>query len=118
MAENGAPIYPFESKSVLRYHRKSKVGRNAQMDASLFDEAVTALSAPRTPLSGVSSQVLGGTVGQSSPKPGGGVVGKSPPSSFLRRGFLIPSAPSPLSGCASPISEKGANFRLDGLTQS
>lgn len=37
------------------------------------------------------SQVLGGTVVQSSPKPGGGVVGKSP-SSILRRGFLIPSA--------------------------
>jgi len=49
------PIYPSESKSVLRYHRKSKVGRNAQMDASLFDEAVTALSAPTTPLSGASS---------------------------------------------------------------
>jgi len=55
MAESGAPIYPSESKSVLRYHRKSKVGRNAQMDASLFDEAVTALSAPTTPLSGASS---------------------------------------------------------------
>jgi len=88
------------------------------MDASLFDEAVTALSAPMTLLSGASSQILGRTVVQSSPKPGGGVVGKCPSSSFLRRGFLIPSAPSPLSGCASPISEKGANFRLDGLTQS
>lgn len=38
--------------------------------------------------------------------------------SFLRRGFLIPSAPSLLSGCASPIAENGVNFRLDGLTQS
>jgi hypothetical protein len=54
---------------------------------------------------------------QSSPKPGGGVVGKSPPS-ILKRGFLIPSAPSPLSGCASPIAGKGANFGSDGLTQS
>jgi len=53
---------------------------------------------------------------QSLPKPGGGVVGKSP--SILRRGFLIPSAPSPFSGCASPIIGKGANFGLDGLTQS
>jgi hypothetical protein len=57
-------------------------------------------------------------MGQSSLKPGGRVVNKSPPSSFLRRAFLIPSAPSPLSGCASPIAENDANFRSVGLTQS
>jgi hypothetical protein len=31
---------------------------------------------------------------------------------------LIPRAPSPVSGCASPIAEKEANFESDGLTQS
>jgi hypothetical protein len=118
MAESGAPIYPSESKSVLRYQRKSTVGRNAHMDASLYDKAVTAPSALTPLLSGASSQVLGGIVGHSSPKLGGGVVGKSPPSSFLWRGVLIPSAPSLLSGCASPIAENGVNFRSDGLTQS
>jgi hypothetical protein len=87
MSECGAPIYPSESKLVLRYHQRSKVGRIAQMDASLFDEAVTALSAPTTPS-------LGGTVVQSLPKPGGNVVSKSPSSSFLRRGFLLLSVPS------------------------
>jgi hypothetical protein len=55
---------------------------------------------------------------QSSPKTGGGVVGKSPSSSFLRRGFFLSSGPSPLGGCASPIAEKGVNFRSDGLIQS
>jgi len=102
----GALIYPSESKSVLRYQQRSKVGKGAQMDASLFDEAVTALSAPTTPSLGASSQALDGTVVQSSPKPGGGVVGKSPSSSFLRRGFLLPSVCSPLDGCASPIAER------------
>jgi hypothetical protein len=83
MSECGAPIYSSESKSVLRYHRRSKVGRGVQMDASLFDEAVIALSAPTTPSLGASSQALGGTVVQSSLKPGGGVVGKYPSSSLL-----------------------------------
>jgi len=46
------------------------------------------------------------------------VVGKSPSSSFLWRGFLLPSVPSPLGGCASPIAKKGVNFRLVGLIQS
>jgi len=38
-----------QSKSMLSYHRRSKVGRGAQMDASLFDEVVTAINAPTTP---------------------------------------------------------------------
>jgi len=87
------------------------------MDVFLFDEAVTAINAPLRPCLGASSQILGGTVVLSSPKPGGG-VGKSPPSSFLRRGFLLPSVPSPLSGCASSIADKGVIFRSDGLIQS
>jgi len=70
-----------------------------------------------TPLFDASSQALGGTVVQSSPKLGGG-AGKSPSSSFLRHGFLLPSVSSPLSGCASPIAEKEVNFRLNGLIQS
>jgi len=61
MSESGAPIYPFESKSVMRYHRRSKA-KTAQMDTSLFDEAVLALSAPVTLFLGASSQALGGTV--------------------------------------------------------
>jgi hypothetical protein len=40
---------------VLRYHRRSKVGKGAQMDASLFDEAVTAISAPTAPSLGAFS---------------------------------------------------------------
>jgi hypothetical protein len=55
---------------------------------------------------------------QSSPKPGGGVVCKSPPSSFLRRDFCLSSVPFPLTGCASPIAVKGVNFSSDGLIQS
>lgn len=112
MSECGAPIYLSESRSVLRYHRRSKVGRGAQMDASLFNEAVTAINALTAPSLGVSSKALGGIVVQSSPKPGGGVVGKSPSSSLLRRGFLLPSVPFPLGGCVTPITEKGVNFSL------
>jgi hypothetical protein len=83
ISEIGAPIYPSESKSVLKYHRKSKA-KTTQFYVSLFDEAETAFSASTTPCLGASYQALGGTVVQSSPKPSGG-VGKSPPSSFLRR---------------------------------
>jgi hypothetical protein len=39
MSKSGARIYPFESKSVLRYHRRLKA-KTAQMDTSLFEEAV------------------------------------------------------------------------------
>jgi len=45
MSKCEAPIYPSESKSVLRYYRRSKVGRGAQLDASLIDKALTAISA-------------------------------------------------------------------------
>jgi hypothetical protein len=55
---------------------------------------------------------------QSSPKPAGGVVGKSPLSSLLWQGFLLPSVLSPLSGCASLIAKKGNEFRVNGLSQS
>jgi len=109
MSESGAPIYPSNSKSVLRYHWRSKAN-TAKMDTSLFDEGHIALSAPMTPLFDASSQALGGTVVQSSPKLGGG-AGKSPSSSFLRHGFLLPSV-------SSPLSEKEVNFRLNGLIQS
>jgi len=46
MSQCGAPIYPSKSKSVLRYYRRLKAGRGAQLDASLIDEALTAISAP------------------------------------------------------------------------
>jgi hypothetical protein len=46
------------------------------------------------------------------------VVGKSPSSSLLRRGFLLLSVPSPLGGCVTLIAEKGVNIKLDGLIQS
>jgi hypothetical protein len=115
MLECGALIYPFEFKSVLRYHWRSKVGRGAHMDASLFDEAVTTISALTTLSLGAFSHALGGTVVQSSPKPGGALVSKSPSSNLLRRGFLLQSVPFHLGSCVSPIAEKGVNFRLHGL---
>jgi len=117
MLESGVLIYPSESNSIMRYHRRLKA-KSTQIDTSLFDEAVTALSTSMTPFLGASYQAFGGTVVQSSPKPGGGVVGKSPPSSFLQRGFLLPSVPSPLSGYAYPIAFKGVIFKSDSLIQS
>jgi hypothetical protein len=65
---------------------------------------------------------------------GKGSGGKSPPSSLLRRGFLLPSAlgvapylspkdgvegvPSLLDGCVTPTVENGVDVRLNGLIQS
>ncbi len=40
MLESRAPIYPLESKLMLRYYLRSKVGRGAQMEVSLIAEAV------------------------------------------------------------------------------
>jgi hypothetical protein len=62
MPECGAPIYPLESKSVLRYHRRLKAVRGAQVDASLLAEAVAAFSAPTVPFLGGPSQLLVGAV--------------------------------------------------------
>lgn len=76
---------------MLKYRQRSKVGRGAQLDVSLFDEAVMTISASTTLFLGASSQALVRTMVQSL-EPGGGVVEKSPLSSLLRRGFLIPSA--------------------------
>jgi hypothetical protein len=53
MADSGAPIYPFETKSVMRYQRKSKA-KASKLDISLIDEAVTALSSPMTQCLGTS----------------------------------------------------------------
>jgi len=58
MSESGAPIYPPESKSVLRHHRKSKAN-TSQRVVSMFDEAVTAFRASLMLCLGASSQVLG-----------------------------------------------------------
>lgn len=43
MSKSGAPIYLSESKSVLRYSRKHKVGR---LDEHLLAKALVAFSAP------------------------------------------------------------------------
>jgi hypothetical protein len=88
-SESGAPIYPSESKSVLRYYRRSKVGRGDQLDASLIDEALMTISAPM-PLP-FGAQPLS--------EPGGGTVSKTPSTSLLWDGFPLPSGVggSPLS---------------------
>jgi len=108
MADSGAPIYPSETKSVMRYQRKSKA-KASKLDISLIDEAVTALSSPMTQCSGT-SQALDGSVVQNLPMPSGGVG--------LRRGFLLPRVPSPLSDCKSKTGDKGENPNSNGLIQS
>jgi hypothetical protein len=60
---------------------------------------VTALSSPMTQCLGTSSQAMDGFVAQNLPMPSGGVG--------LRRGFLLPRVPSPLSGCKSMTIDKG-----------
>jgi hypothetical protein len=46
ISKSSVPIYPSESKSVLRYSRKHKVGR---LDEHLLVEALEAFSAPKAP---------------------------------------------------------------------
>lgn len=58
MSESGAPIYLSESKSVLRYSLKHKVGK---LDEHLLAEALEAFSAPMAPsmpLFGVAAKPL------------------------------------------------------------
>jgi hypothetical protein len=44
MSESGAPIYPSESKSVLSYSRKNKVGK---LDKHLLAETLETFNAPK-----------------------------------------------------------------------
>jgi hypothetical protein len=56
MSESGAPIYPSESKSVLSYSRKNKVGK---LDKHMLAEALETFSAPKElsrPVCGVVSK--------------------------------------------------------------
>lgn len=46
MMASRAALYPSESKSMLCYSWKPKVGRGAQMDEKLIAEAVEAISVP------------------------------------------------------------------------
>jgi hypothetical protein len=58
MSESGAPIYPSESKSLLSYSRKNKVGK---LDKHLLAEALETFSAPKVlskPACGVVSKPL------------------------------------------------------------
>jgi len=109
MSESGAPIYPSEFKSVLRYYCRLKVGRGEQLDASLIDEALTAINAPMALPFGA----------HPSSEPGGGTVSKTPSTSLLWRGFCLPSrvGGSPLSLAQSvdvKIRGAGAPPRLGG----
>jgi hypothetical protein len=108
MADSGAPIYPSDTKSVMRYQRKSKA-KASKLDISLIDEAVTALSSPMMQCLGT-SQDLDGSVVQKLPMPSGGMG--------LRRGFLLPRVPSPLSDCKSMTVDKGETPNSNGLIQS
>lgn len=83
MSESGAPIYPAESKSVLKFSRKNKVGK---LDKHLVVEAFETFSVPKDlsrPLCGVVSKPLS-ALAKSTPAQGEGCQ------PFLRRGFLLP----------------------------
>jgi len=94
MSESGAPIYPSESKSVLSYSRKNKVGK---LDKHLLAEALETFSAPKElskPVCGVISKPLSTRAKSTAAQD----EGYQP---ILRRGFLLPS------GAALPPSEVG-----------
>jgi hypothetical protein len=80
MLESGAPIYPLESKSVLRFSWKWK---DAQLNKSLIAESLAAFTASPPPLGPLSSP------------PMEIVAAREPPVSFVGCGFLLPCSPSP-----------------------
>lgn len=105
MADSGAPIYPSESKSVLKYSRKNKVGK---MDKLLLEEALETFGAPKA----FSLPSFGDASKPFFESPRDGLMstptldeGCQP---FLRRGFLLPkgTTPSPSEVGESP----GATF--------
>jgi hypothetical protein len=59
MSESGAPIYPSQSKSVLRYSRNHKIGK---LDEHLLAEAFSAPMAPSMPSFGVAAKPLSALV--------------------------------------------------------
>jgi hypothetical protein len=82
MSEFGAPIYPSESKSVMRYSWKRK---DAQLNKFLLAESLAAITASPSPL------------GHHPLPPLDSVAVREPPDSFCWRGFLLPrSRSSPL----------------------
>jgi hypothetical protein len=130
MSKFGAPIYLLESKSMLRYSQKHKVGR---LDEHLLAEALCAPMAPSMPFFGVAAKPLSAPARD-------GVVSTTAPfrdevcQPLLRRGFLLPSGPvlppskvggSPLSsiqfvlGCPPMLSfsEVGESSRGGGFKE-
>jgi hypothetical protein len=102
MSESGAPIYPSESKSVLRYSRNHKIGK---LDEHLLAEAFSAPMAPSMPSFGVAAKPLSALVRDGAmpmPAPFRDEVCQP----LLQCGFLLPSSavlpPSEAGG--SPLS--------------
>jgi hypothetical protein len=94
MSESGTPIYPSESKSVLKFSRKNKVGK---LDKHLLAEALETFSVPKDlsgPLCGVVSKPLS-ALAKSTPVQDEGCQ------PLLRHGFLLPR------DTALPSSEVG-----------
>jgi hypothetical protein len=89
MSESGAPIYPLESRSVMRYSRKQK---DAHLNKFLIAESLTAI---------IASPPLGP---HHSP-PLDSVAVRETLVSFCRHGFLLPRSPS------SPPLEVGESSR-------
>lgn len=100
MSESGTPIYPSESKSVLKYSRKNKVG---SMDKHLLEEAIETFGVPKVP-----SLLSFGDASKPFFEPSkDGLIPaldeRCQP--FLRRGFLLPK------GTATSPSEVGESSR-------
>jgi hypothetical protein len=94
MSESGVPIYPSESKLVLKFSRKNKVGK---LDKHLLAEALETFSVPKDlsgPLCGVVSKPLSAPAKSTFAQD----EGYHP---LLRRGFLLPR------DAALPPSEVG-----------
>jgi hypothetical protein len=86
MSESGAPIYPSESKSVMRYSRKRK---DVQLNKVLLAESLATITASPSPL------------GHHPSLPLESVAVREPQASFCRCGFLLPRSRS------SPLVEVG-----------
>jgi hypothetical protein len=101
MSESGAPIYLSESKSVLKYFWKNKVGK---LDKHLLEEALETFDVPKAsslPSFGVATKPLLEPTKDGIVSTPVQVEGCQP---ILRRGFLLPrgTAPSPSEVGESP----------------
>jgi hypothetical protein len=103
MSKSGTPIYPSESKSVMRYSRKQK---DAPLNKFLIAESLAVITASPSPL------------GLHPSPPLESVAVREPPVSFCRHGFLLPHSHSSLPLEVGEFSRVGVSKEVVGSLEA